>query len=87
MEVWAIEGDIEIYFGETIKRSCPGTQWGYRTGPKSYVSLNRPIITGLSVPLDPRLPVGTLAIKVAKGEHDPLSLYETFLTWTHGEES
>lgn len=82
-ESLAIAMDIAIYFAEVIIKHFQNIKWGFITKPKSYVSVNRPVLLGFknNLDLDPCLILQTLCSKVKDGEKDPNILYETFIVW------
>lgn len=82
-ESLAIAMDIAIYFAEVIIKHFQNIRWGFVTKPKSYISINRPVLLGFknNMDLDPCLIVYNLCLKVKDGEKNPNKLYETFIVW------
>jgi hypothetical protein len=75
--------DIAIYLGEVVKSNHSGLDWGVVFKPKSYVSLNRPVITGLTKQkdMDVIMILSNKMFAVLKGQRNPNALFDIYHTW------
>ncbi|WP_348621928.1 hypothetical protein [Paenibacillus polymyxa] len=75
--------DIAIYLGEVVKSNHSGLDWGVVFKPKSYVSVNRPVITGLTkeTDMDVIMIVTNKMYLVLDGERNPNALFDIYHTW------
>ncbi|HJV45161.1 MAG TPA: hypothetical protein VJ824_05470 [Bacillota bacterium] len=79
----SIAMDIGIYFAECIRKSHAQIQWGLRTSPKSFISVNKPILLGFknNKDMDSAIILNNQAIKVSQGEKNPTALYDLYKVW------
>ncbi|WP_342428411.1 hypothetical protein [Paenibacillus sp. FSL L8-0158] len=75
--------DIAIYLGETVKSNHSGLDWGIVFKPKSYISVNRPVITGLTkeTDMDVIMIVTNKMFAVLKGQRNLNALFDINHTW------
>ncbi|MCP3744528.1 MULTISPECIES: hypothetical protein [Paenibacillus] len=75
--------DIGIYLGEVVKSNHSGLDWGIIFKPKSYISVNRPVITGLTrqKDMDVIMIVTNEMYLVLDGERNPNALFDIYQTW------
>ncbi len=79
----AITLDIGIYLGEVVKSNHSGLDWGVVFKPKSYVSVNRPVITGMTKQKDMdviRIVLNKM-FAVLKGQRNPNALFDIYHMW------
>ena len=57
-------------------------EWAYKTRPKNYISVNKPVVQGFrgGLLLDPNLVILTLADEVCEGK-DKYRLYNLYKVW------
>ena len=79
----ALTVDISFYFAKVFIDHNPGIKWGYRTKPKSLVSVNKPVLVGFRnrVIMDPRQVVRVCCLK-SVDEKDETRLLDLYNVWT-----
>ncbi|WP_049827767.1 hypothetical protein [Paenibacillus polymyxa] len=75
--------DIAIYLGEVVKSNHIGLDWGVVFKPKSYISVNRPVITGLTMEtdMDVIMIVTNKMYSILKRQRNPNALFDIYHTW------
>lgn len=83
----AICSDMAIYFAEVFRRNNEDwVSWGFVTKPKSYISVNRPVLTGFKVDyLDPTLLLQNCTLK-AMDQKEKNMLYDLYHIWLEYQE-
>jgi hypothetical protein len=79
----AIADDISIYFAEVVIKNFLKAKWGFMNKPKSYISVNQPILICFSnrTPMETKALVEVMCLKVADGDKTPNQLYGTYCFW------
>lgn len=75
--------DMAIYFAEVFRRNNEDwVSWGFVTKPKSYISVNRPVLTGFNKGehLDPTLLLQNCTLK-AMDQKEKNMLYDLYHIW------
>lgn len=76
--------DIAIYFGEVIRENNRGVYWEVLFKPKSYVSVNRPILGGFRAKsMDVVQITSNKAILIQEGDSNTNALYDIYNIWTN----
>jgi hypothetical protein len=83
VETLAIAIDIAIYFAETVRKNKSNIQWGLITKPKSFYSVNKPILIGFNfgLDLDAMLLLNNISWEVVKGNSSIEALYQLYQVW------
>lgn len=79
--------EAAIYFAEVFRRNNEDwVSWGFVTKPKSYISVNRPVLTGFKVDyLDPTLLLQNCTLK-AMDQKEKNMLYDLYHIWLEYQE-
>jgi hypothetical protein len=78
----AVALDIAIYFGELIKKNNPKVDWGIIFTPKSFASVNRPVLRGFKIDsMDVIRITSNQVSALLNGEHNSKKLYEIYNVW------
>lgn len=82
-ETLLVAMDLAMYLGETLVRNFPGLHWGFVTKPKSYVSVNRPVILGLkqNLAIDPFTKIHVMCLDIVRPSQDERGLREMVDVW------
>ncbi|MGP0577714.1 hypothetical protein ACTP13_11975 [Paenibacillus peoriae] len=74
--------DIAIYLGEVVKSNHSGLDWGVVFKPKSYVSVNRPVIVGFrNKDMDVIRIVSNKMYAILKEQRNPNALFDIYHIW------
>ncbi|MGG1638769.1 hypothetical protein [Paenibacillus sp. NRS-1760] len=83
VESQAIAFDIAIYLGEVMRRHHGSIEWGVVYKPKSFASVNRPLLIGFSekIEMDVVLIVANKMRSIIKGERNTDTLFKIYQIW------
>lgn len=82
-ETQAVAADISIYLGEVVRRNNNAIEWGVVFKPKSFVSVNRPILLGFknNMDMDTLMIITNLIRKIDRGDRNSDMLCNTYKVW------
>ncbi len=73
--------DVGIYFSKVFQRKFKDVKWSYYTKPKNDIDVNKPILRGFKIPLNPFNIVLVFASKVVDKNQGSQYLYNLFEIW------